>query len=269
MSVRWGLAGWAITAGVALWVGALVALPLAAVGAEALHRGPGPALAAVLHPDALRALALSASLATWVAAVNTVGGLAVAWALVRWDFPGRRLLAAAVDLPFAVPTLVVGVLFVALLGPNTTLGRALEAAGLRVVYAWPGMAVALCFVTLPFVVRAVEPVLAELDPAEQEAARTLGATRWQVWSRVVIPPLIPPLVAGGGQSLARALGEFGAMAVVSGNVPRETLVASVYVLGEVEAGQVGDAAAVSLVLLALAAAAQLAGRRAGRWLGAA
>lgn len=244
----------------AAWLGLWVALPLVAVLARAARLGPAGFLAAIASPDAASAVALTVGLALVVVALDVVCGLAVAWCLVRWEVPGRRLLAAAVDVPFAVPTLVAGVLLVALLGPQTWLGRGLAGVGADVVYAWPGMVLALCFVTLPFVVRAVEPVLESLDPAEEEAAVTLGAGPVQVFTRVLLPPLFPALVVGGAQSFARAVGEFGAMAVISGNVPRETLVASVYVLGEVEAGDTGDAAAVSLLLLAFALGVQLASR---------
>jgi len=245
------------------WTGLLVALPLVALCARAAALGPAGLLRAVTTPDALSALLLSMGLALGVVVLDVVFGLAVAWCVVRWRFPGRAALAAAIDVPFAVPTLVAGVLLVALLGPQTWLGQGLSGLGVDVVFAWPGMVLALCLVTLPFVVRAVEPVLEALDPAEEEAAILLGASPWQVFRRVLLPPLVPALVAGGAQSFARAVGEFGAMAVISGNRPRDTLVASVYVLGEVEAGDVGDAAAVSLVLLGIAVGMQLVASRAG------
>lgn len=259
--VRWDLV---LRVGFALWVGGLVALPLAAVAARAAELGVAGSWAAVTAPDAVAAVALSCGLALTVATLDVLFGLAIAWCLVRWSFPGRGWLAAAVDLPFAVPTLVAGVLLVVLAGPQTWLGRGLASLGVEVVYAIPGMVLALCFVTLPFVVRAVEPVLAELDPAEEEAARMMGARPWQVFVHVLLPPLRPALVVGAAQSFARAVGEFGAMAVVSGNVPRETLVGSVYVLGEVEAGEVPAAAATALLLLAVSVAVQLGSRRLGR-----
>lgn len=257
----WGLLARAVFTA---WVGLWVALPLIAVLARAARLGPSGLLAAIATPDAASAVALTVGLALVVVALDVACGLAVAWCLVRWEVPGRAALAAAVDVPFAIPTLVAGVLLVALLGPQTWLGRGLAGVGIDVVYAWPGMVLALCFVTLPFVVRAVEPVLEALDPAEEEAAITLGASRAQVFQRVLLPPIVPALIVGGAQSFARAVGEFGAMAVISGNVPRETLVASVYVLGEVEAGDTGDAAAVALLLLGLSLGVQLVARsRAG------
>jgi sulfate transport system permease protein len=252
----------------AAWVAFLVVLPLVAVVARALRDGAGALFGALVAPDALHALILTFGLSAFVVVFDVVFGVAVAWALVRWEFPGRRTLAALVDLPFSVPTLVAGMLVVALLGPQTWLGGGLSSIGIDVVFAWPGMVLALCFVTLPFVVRAVEPVLEEFDPAEEEAARLLGASPTQVVTKILLPPLVPAIATGAAQSFARAVGEFGAMAVLSGNVPRETLVASVYVLGEVEAGETPAAAAVALVLLGVAVAVQVVGFRARRRVGA-
>lgn len=240
-----------------VWICALVALPMIAVIARAAEGGLGGAWEAITRPAAAHALGLSFGLSLLVVGIDLVFGLATAWALVRWEIPGRRLVNALVDLPFAVPTLVAGILLVVMLGPQSTLGGALADVGVDVIYAWPGMVLALCFVTLPFVVRAVEPVLEELDPAEEEAARTLGASEALIVRQVLLPPLFPALAVGAGQSFARAIGEFGAMAVLSGNVPRETLVGSVYVLGEVEAGDSVEAAAVSVVLLVVSILAQL------------
>jgi sulfate transport system permease protein len=173
--------------------------------------------------------------------------------LVRWDVPGRRLIGALVDLPLAIPTLVAGVLIIALFGPQTAMGRALP---FPVAFARPGIVLALLFVTLPFVVRAVEPVLEELDPAEEEAAFTMGAGQVRVLLRVLLPPVLPAVAAGAIQTFARSVAEFGSLAAVSGNIPHRTLVAPVYILGEVEAGNSSGAASVSLVLLALALALQ-------------
>lgn len=239
------------------WVGAVVLLPLTALVVRAFADGPGRFVAELTSADAADALTLTLGLALVAAAVNAVAGTAIAWALVRWSFPGRRVLAAVVDLPFAIPTLVAGILIVALLGPASPLGHALGGAGIDVVYARPGMLLALVFVTLPFVVRAVEPVLEALDPAEEEAARMLGATDATVLWRVLLPPLLPAVATGAAQAFARAVGEFGAMAVVSGNLPHRTLTAPVHVLAEVEGGDTTGAVAVSLVLLVVAAAVQL------------
>jgi sulfate transport system permease protein len=257
----------AVRGGVGAWVTLLVALPVAVLAWRGLADGPAAFWAAVSAPAAVDALWRSVWTAALATAINAVVGTAVAWALVRWEFPGRRWLAALVDLPLAVPTLVAGVVLVALFGPQTTLGRGLGAAGLPVAYAPAGIVLALLFVTLPFVVRAVEPVLEELDPAEEEAAITLGAGTVQTVLRVLLPPVLPAVAAGSVQTFARAVAEFGSLAAVSGNVPFRTLVAPVYILGEVEAGNAPGAAAVSVVLLGGAllmqpVAARLA-RRAG------
>lgn len=245
----------ALRLGVTGWLGVLVALPVAVLIARGLER-PAVLLETLSDPVAQEALWLSLWTAGVAAAVSAVTGTAVAWALVRWDVPGRRLLSALVDLPLAIPTLVAGVVLLALFGPQTAVGAWLVKAGLPVAYAPAGIVLALLFVTLPFVVRAVEPVLAELDPAEEEAALTLGAGRVRTFFRVLLPPVLPAIAAGAVQTFARSVAEFGSLAAVSGNIPHRTLVAPVYVLGEIEAGNPGGAAAASVVLLALALSLQ-------------
>jgi sulfate transport system permease protein len=178
------------------------------------------------------------------------------------------MISALVDLPFAVPTLVTGVMLVTLLGPQSVLGRWLAAQRMQVAFAPPSIVLALLFVTLPFVVRAVEPVLMEQDPAEEEAARTLGAGTWTVFLRVLLPPMMPAILSGTIRSFARALGEFGSIVVVSGNIPYRTLTAPIYIFGEIESGQPARAAAVSVVLLAAALALNLGARGIERITGA-
>lgn len=258
-----------LRAAVAAWVGALVLAPAAVLLWKGLAGGPTGVWLAVSAPAARSALWLSAWTSLVAALVNGVVGTAIAWALVRWELPGRAALAALVDLPLAIPTLVAGILLVALLGPQSAVGAHLVAAGFPIAYAWPGVVLALLFVTLPFVVRAVEPVLAELDPGEEEAAATLGANRWTTFFRVLLPPVAPAIAAGMVQTFARSVAEFGSLVAVSGNIPFRTLVAPVYVLGEVEGGNPEGAAAVSVVLLAFALGVQplsaaLARRAGGR-----
>lgn len=236
----------------ASWVGLLVLAPVVALVVAGLGDGPSGVWRAVTEPAAIAALWLSTWTSAAAAAINGVVGTAIAWALVRWDLPFRGVLAALVDLPLAIPTLVAGILIVALFGPQSPLGGALVAVGFPVAYAWPGVLLALLLVTLPFVVRAVEPVLEELDPAEEEAAGTLGAGRWTTFLRVLLPPVVPAIAAGMVQTFARSMAEFGSIAAVSGNIPFKTLAAPIYVLGEVEGGNPEGAAAISLVLLALA-----------------
>jgi sulfate/thiosulfate transport system permease protein len=247
-----GVGGLLVRAGVCAYVGALVALPLAALLAEGLGQGVPALWAAVSAPVAAEALRLTLTTAAVMALVNAVMGTATAWVLARYDFPGRGLLSALVDLPFAIPTLVTGVMLVLLFGPQSLLGGWLAARGLPVAFAAPSIVLALLFVTVPFVVRAVEPVLMEQDPAEEEAARTLGAGNFTVFWRVLLPPLLPSLLSGTIRSYARALGEFGSIVVVSGNIPHQTLTAPIYVFGEIESGRSEVAAAISVVLLAVA-----------------
>lgn len=242
----------ALRVAVAAWVALLVALPVATLVWRGLADGPAAFWTAVSDRGAVDALTLSLWTALLATVVNAVAGTAIAWVLVRWELPGRRQLAALVDLPLAIPTLVAGLLIVALFGPQTLAGGALADAGLPIAFARPGIVMALLFVTLPFVVRAVEPVLAELDPAEEEAAQTLGAGRFTTFIRVLLPPVLPAIAAGAVQTFARSVAEFGSLAAVSGNIPHRTLVAPVWILGEVEAGNAGAAASVSLVLLAIA-----------------
>lgn len=248
-AVKPGGAGLLLRGAVVGYVAVLVAIPLAALVAKALSGGWEPVLRAVTSPVAKDALVLTFWTATLVAVLNALLGTATAWVLVRYRFPGRRFLASLVDLPQAIPTLVAGMMLVLLFGPQTALGTWLTAAGFPVAFAAPGVILALLFVTLPFVVRAVEPVLMELDPAEEEAAHTLGAGTWTTFLRVTFPALFPAIAYGVLQSFARALAEFGSIVVVSGNIPMRTLTAPVLVFSEVEAGRPQAAAAVSLVLL--------------------
>ncbi|MFZ1538709.1 MAG: ABC transporter permease subunit, partial [Chromatiaceae bacterium] len=183
-----------------------------------------------------------------------------AWVLVRYRFPGRGLLSALVDLPFAIPTLVTGIMLVVLFGPQSALGAWLGVRGVPVAFAAPSIILALLFITMPFVVRAVEPVLLEQDPAEEEAAYTLGAGALTVFRRVLLPPIAPAILSGTIRSYARALGEFGSIVVVSGNIPLQTLTAPVYLFGEIESGRADVAAAVSVVLLAVALSLTFAAR---------
>jgi sulfate transport system permease protein len=266
--LRYALPALALRGGVVGWLSLIVALPVAVLIVRGLSEGPAAFWSAVSDPAAVDAIWLSLWTAGIAAAVNAVVGTAIAWTLVRWDVPGRRLIAALVDLPLAIPTLVAGVLIISLFGPQSPLGKLFVSGGIPIAFARPGILLALLFVTLPFVVRAVEPVLEELDPAEEEAAFTLGAGQFLTLTRVLLPPILPAVAAGAVQTFARSVAEFGSLAAVSGNIPHRTLVAPVYILGEVEAGNPGGAASVSLVLLALALgmqplAAALA-RRGGR-----
>lgn len=236
-------------AAVVSYVALLIVLPLAALIVHGIQAGPRAVWAAITVPAALDALKLTFWTAAFMAVINAFTGTATAWVLVRYRFPGRSLLSALVDLPFSIPTLVTGVMLVLLYGPQTSVGNWLSQHGMPVAYAPPGIVLALLFISVPFVVRAVEPVLMELDPAEEEAARTLGAGDWTIFRRVVLPALLPAILSGTLQSFARALGEFGSIVVVAGNIPHKTLSAPVHIYGEIEGGNSQAAAAVSLVLV--------------------
>ena len=221
----------------------IVLIPLAAVVDQSFSDGAGAFWDAVTAPQAVAALKLTFAVSAIVAAVNAVAGTLLAWVLVRDEFPGKRVVNALIDLPFALPTIVAGLTLLALYGPKGPVG-------VDVAYTRVAVGLALLFVTLPFVVRAVQPVLMEVDREQEEAARSLGASPLTTFRRVVLPSLRPAIVAGAGLAFARALGEIGSIVLISGNLPYETEVASVFIFGRIETGDVTGAAAVSVVLLA-------------------
>lgn len=246
----------------------MVVLPLAALGIQAAEPGPPAFVAALRDPFAWHALKLTFTTALAMVLINAVMGTATAWVLVRYDFPGKRLVDALIDLPFAVPTVVTGVMLVVLYGPNSVAGTILGRFGWAVVYQQPGVVLALLFVTYPFVVRSVQPVILELDRAEEEAAATLGAGSWTTFRRVTLPALGPAILSGSALSFSRALGEFGSVVMVAGNRPLETKTAPLYIFGEIEGGNRHGALVVSAVLLAgsltiLVALNRLQGRNGG------
>ena len=228
-----------------------VALPLASV----VERGLGAGLAAfwqqVTAPTAVDALRLTLIAAAIITVLNAVFGTATAFVLARYEFPGRGLFNGLVDLPFAIPTLVTGVMLVLLYGPKGVFGSWLEAHGIPVVFAKPGILLALLFVCYPFVIRTVQPVLLGAEVTVEEAAWTLGASRWTTFWRITLPEILPAVRTGALLCFARALGEFGSIVVVAGNIPGKTLTAPVYIYGEIESQNARGASAVSIVLLAI------------------
>jgi sulfate transport system permease protein len=233
------------------YLGIMVVLPLAALTIQAFELGPSAFWKAVTDPFAWHALKLTFATAFVMVGINAVMGTATAWVLVRYDFPGKGLMNALIDLPFAVPTVVTGLMLVALYGPSSTLGTILGRAGLAVIYQQPGIVLALLFVTYPFVIRSVQPVLLEIDQGEEEAAATLGATPWTIFHRVTLPTLFPSILTGTALAFSRALGEFGSVVMVAGNRPLETKTGPMYVFGEIESGNRHGAMVVSVVLLAV------------------
>lgn len=244
----------AVARAVSLYIVALVAVPLLALVHAGFAQGWEAFLAAITSPVARSALWLSVWTGVLISVLNVFFGTATAWVLVRYRFTGRSALSAMVDLPFAIPTLVAGIMIAITYGPDAAIGKLLAAHGMSVVFAKPAIVLVLIFVTIPFVIRAVEPVLLEVDPAEEEAALVLGAGPWLVFKTVYLRAIAPAALSGAIRSLGRALGEFGAIAVVAGNIPGRTLVAPVYIFGEIESGAPQAAAALSVVLLALAIA---------------
>jgi sulfate transport system permease protein len=230
---------------VLLWMSILVLLPLVAVLLTAAGEGPGSFLQTVTTPAVSATIRLTVLTAAAAAAVNTVMGTLVAWVLVRDDFPGRRLLSLVIDVPFALPTIVAGLVLIALYGSQSPIGVTLAQT------RW-SIFVALLFVTLPFVVRAVQPVLEELERDVEEAGASLGAGRFTVFRRLILPALAPAMAAGAALSFARGLGEYGSVVLISGSLPRRTEVASARMLGQIENDNLTAAAAVATVLLAVA-----------------
>jgi sulfate/thiosulfate transport system permease protein len=225
-----------------LWLSVIVLLPLAAVVDKSLEGGLSGFWRAVSAPQARAALELTLGVSLVVTAINAVMGTVIAWVLVRDDFRGKGLVNATIDLPFTLPTIVAGLTLLALYGPHSPLN-------VNVAYTRAGVALALLFVTLPLVVRAVQPVLIGLDREAEEAAASLGASPFTIFRRVVLPSLRGAITAGAGLGFARALGEFGSVVLISGNLPFKTEVASVFVFGQLENDNVRGAAAVSVVLL--------------------
>jgi sulfate transport system permease protein len=220
----------------------VVLLPLSAVLLRGFANGPLAFWRAVTAPQALASLELTLACALVVAAINAVMGTLIAWVLVRDTFPGKSLVDGLIDLPFALPTIVAGLTLLALYGPRGPLG-------INVAYTRLAIVLALLFVTLAFVVRTVQPVLVDLEGDVEEAAATLGARPWLIFRRIVLPAIRPAVLSGVALGFARSMGEFGAIVLLTGNVPFSTEVSSVYVFGLVESNETSSAAAVSTVLL--------------------
>jgi sulfate transport system permease protein len=239
------LSGAALGGGIAMaYLSLMVLIPLAAVVDKSLEDGFATFWAAVTNEQALAALKLSLIASAAVAAINAVVGTLIAWVLVRDDFRGKGFVNSIIDLPFALPTIVAGLTLLALYGPRGPVG-------IDVAYTKVAVILALLFVTLPFVVRAVQPVLMELDKDMEEAAASLGAGNLTIFRRVILPNLMPAVLAGVALAFARSVGEFGSLVLITGNLPFDTEVASVFIYGQIESDRVIGAAAVSVVLLAV------------------
>jgi sulfate transport system permease protein len=226
------------------YISLIVLIPLAAVVMESTAGGLSAFWSAITGAQAFAAMRFTVVVSLAVVAVNILTGTLIAWVLVRDRFPGKRAINALIDLPFALPTIVAGLVLLALYGPKGP-------APFDIGFTRIAVALALAFVTLPFVVRSVQPVLMELDREMEEAAASLGAKPATVFRRVVLPNLVPAIAAGAGLAFARALGEFGSVVLISGNIPFKTEVASVFLFGQIESDNTAGAASVSVVLLVL------------------
>jgi sulfate transport system permease protein len=248
-----------LTRGVVVgYLSLIVLIPLAAVVWRSTDNGVGGFVEAISNPQAIAALKLTILASLAVVAINVVTGTLIAWVLVRDSFRGKGIVNAIIDLPFALPTIVAGLTLLTLYGPESPFG-------INIAYTRISVVAALLFVTLPFVARAVQPVLLELDHDMEEASVSLGASELQTFVRVILPNLLPAILSGAALAFARSVGEFGSVVLITGNTPFETQVASVYIFGQVEGDNVPGAAAVSVLLLAISLLVLFAISLLNRW----
>jgi sulfate transport system permease protein len=245
--------GFGLTMGVTLgYLALIVLLPLGALAWTSAEAGPEALWAGISSPRAIATYRLTLGAALAATAFNAVAGLLFAWVLARYRFPGRRLLDAAMDLPFALPTAVAGIALSAIFAPTGWAGAWLAPLGIKVAYAPAGVMVAMAFTSLPFVVRSVQPVLEDMEADEEEAAIVLGASPWMVFRRVLFPALLPAYLSGCALAFSRALSEYGAVIFISDNIPMETEVTTLLTMIRLEEFDYPGAAGLSLVLLAIA-----------------
>jgi sulfate transport system permease protein len=258
--------GFGITLGVTLlWLSLIVLIPLAALFLKTTELSFERFVAIVTSARALHALKLSFGLSLAAAAVNLVFGLVVVWALVRYEFPGRRLFDAIVDIPFALPTAVAGIALTSLYAENGWLGSLLAPLGIKVAFTPLGIFVALVFIGLPFVVRTVQPVLEDIEAELEEASATLGATRWTTIRRVIFPVMVPALLTGFALAFARAVGEYGSVIFIAGNLPNVSEVAPLLIVIRLEEFRYADATAIASVMLVASFALLLVINLLQRW----
>ncbi|MGZ5411597.1 MAG: sulfate ABC transporter permease subunit CysT [Solirubrobacterales bacterium] len=259
VGLRAPFGGELLTRGVVItWLSIIVLIPLAAVVLRSTEEGMGAFWDAISEPEALSAIKLTVITSFVIVAINAVMGTLIAWVLVRDEFRGKRWINSIIDLPFALPTIVAGLTLLALYGPRTPIG-------IDVAYTRTAVVLALLFVTLPFVVRAVQPVLHELDEEMEEAAASLGASNLRIFRSVVLPNLTPAVIAGCALAFARAIGEFGSLVLITGNIPFDTQVASVYIFGRIESDNTTAAAAVAVLLLFISVLVLFLLNLFGRW----
>jgi sulfate transport system permease protein len=242
--------GFGLTLGYSVsYLSLIVLIPLSALVARGVGQPFSEFRAAVFDPRTLAAWRLTFGTTLAASLVNAVFGLIVAWTLVRYDFPGRKLLDTLIDLPFALPTAVSGIALTAIYAPNGWVGRWLEPLGIKAAFTPFGIVIALAFIGLPFIVRTVQPTIEDLDPAVEEASALLGASRFTTLRRVILPTLRPALVAGFVTAFARCLGEYGSVIFISGNMPMKTEIASLLIVTKLEQFDYAGASAIALLML--------------------
>jgi sulfate transport system permease protein len=246
------LPGFGLTLGfTTFFLSAIVLIPLAAL----IIKGSSPSFEQLreilLDPRAVASYRLSFGAALLAAVVNAIFGFIVAWTLVRYDFPGRRLVDALIDLPFALPTAVSGIALTAVFAPNGWLGQKLATFGVQVAYTWIGVVVALILIGLPFVVRSVQPALIEVQRDLEDAAETLGASSWQIFRRIILPAVLPALLTGFTLAFARGIGEYGSVVFISGNLPMKTEITPLLIVIKLEQFDYQAAAALGLAMLVM------------------
>jgi sulfate transport system permease protein len=244
------LPGFGLSLGVSsFFITLIILFPVSALFAYSAELSLAQYWQAVTDPRVLASYRVTVSAALYATLASVLIGLLLAWVTVRYDFPGRRLLDTLIDLPFALPTAVAGLTLSVLLAPSGWVGQWFDAVGIKIAYAYPGIVIAMTFTSLPFVVRTLQPVLQDFAKEVEEAARTLGASRTQIFWRVILPTLIPALVTGGAQSFIRSLGEFGAVVMIAGNIPFRTEVSSLMIFVRLQEFEYPAAAAIATVIL--------------------
>jgi sulfate transport system permease protein len=246
------LPGFKLTLGYTLlYLGLIVLIPLSAVFIKTSTLTLAQFSHTVSSPQALAAYRLSFGASFFAALVNAVFGLIIAWVLVRYNFSGKKIVDALVDLPFALPTAVAGITLATLYSPNGWIGQCFTPFGIKIAYTQLGIFVALTFIGLPFIVRTVQPVLEDFDPELEDAATSLGANRWQVFWRVIFPTLTPALLTGFALAFARALGEYGSVVFISSNIPMKTQIVPLLIMSELDGFQYAKATALAVVMLVI------------------
>lgn len=244
------LPGFGLTLGFTMfYLGLIVLVPLSTIFFKMLGIGAGQLWAIITEPRLVASYKLSLGASLAAAALNAVFGLIVAWVLVRYQFPGKKIIDGLVDLPFALPTAVAGITLTTLFAPNGWIGQYAALAGIKVAFAPLGVVIALTFISLPFVVRMVQPILQTLDKEVEEAAACLGANRWQTFVKIIFPEILPALLTGFALAFARALGEYGSVVFISGNMPMQTEITPLLIMIKLEQYDYIGASAVAAVML--------------------